>query len=275
MPDIDTPSEVLSDLLQIERRSASQFEVRLENFWGHALEAQALACIARAAIESCEGRELRSLQASFLTPPPARTPLRIELQPFEDDARTSRREMRLAGDACHCRVLACLVPDDGGVEYQLRRPDSSLPQPEELPSTAETAAEEGWSDYARGPVEFRRIGPLLPDRGTDLDQRQWVKPRAALPDRPELRAAAAVFLCDFYSHWAFERRVGAKFAQDHFQRLDQAICVHRAVHWDDWWLLVASSEVARAGVALGRRELYTRDGVLVASATQTALVATA
>ena len=76
-------------------------------------------------------------------------------------------------------------------------------------------------------------------------------------------------------HWAPEWRMGCNFAYDRFTSLDHALWVHRFIPWDDWWLLKAYSQVSSGGRALSRRELYTRDGVLLASAAQEALIASA
>jgi acyl-CoA thioesterase-2 len=100
-----------------------------------------------------------------------------------------------------------------------------------------------------------------------------MRPRAPLGDDPRLQMAALVFLADFYSHWPFERRIGAAFANDRFRPLDHALWVHRPARWDDWWLMETISEVAHAGRGLSRRRIFTRDGSLIASAAQEALVA--
>jgi acyl-CoA thioesterase-2 len=86
--------------------------------------------------------------------------------------------------------------------------------------------------------------------------------------------AALVFLADFYSQWPFERRIGRGFAQGSFRTLDHALWVHRSARWNDWWLLESKSEVAHAGRALSQRRIFTREGVLLASSAQAALVAT-
>jgi acyl-CoA thioesterase-2 len=155
--------------------------------------------------------------------------------------------------------------------------EPGLPAPEKLRSTLEQARAEGWpEDYARGPIEFRRVRPSSwPDAPADepVAHIEWVKPREALPDDPRLHSAALVFLADFYSHWEFERRVGRKFAYDRFRPLDHALWVHRLLRWDDWWLMKATTDVSHAGRALSRREIYTRDGVLVASTAREASIA--
>jgi hypothetical protein len=62
-------------------------------------------------------------------------------------------------------------------------PDRELISPdlESLPSTLECARAEGWpEEYARGPVELRRVGPMWrdPDRGDSYHHLAWLSPRA-------------------------------------------------------------------------------------------------
>lgn len=96
----------------------------------------------------------------------------------------------------------------------------------------------------------------------------------ALPDDPRLHAAALAFVSDYESHWCARRRVGPAFEWDGFASAEHALFVHRPVRWDDWWLLANESDVASDGLSFWRREVWTRDGSLVASIAQHGLVAT-
>jgi acyl-CoA thioesterase-2 len=184
--------------------------------------------------------------------------------------------IRIESDGLLCQVTAGFAPATPGIAYQDAAPAAGLPAPESLPSTHAQARAEGWSSYANGPLEFRRAHPRVwPDPQGDHagGHVEWLRPRTALPDDPRLQMAALVFLGDFYSHWPFERRIGPGFAQDRFRPLDFSLAVHRPPRWDDWWLLESTSEIAHGGCALARRRIFTRDGALLASAAQTALVA--
>ncbi len=270
------PRESFASMLAVERRGDGEFVARLEDFWGDSLGADVLARAALAAGETCEGRELHSLHACFLASAPPDVPLTLRVEPLEDGPRLARRHVRLLGDELLCQVVASFASPDDGLRYQDATLAPGLPAPEDLPSTVERARAEGWpEEYARGPIEFRRVGPLWPDAssGESCAHVEWVRPREPLPDDPRMQMAALVFLSDFYSHWAFERRVGRKFAHDRFRRLDHALWIHQLVKWDDWWLLEATTEVSNAGRALSRREIYTREGLLVASSAQEALIA--
>jgi len=264
-------------MLTIERVRDGEFVARLEDFWGAPLGADILARAALVAADSCEGKELHSLHACFLRPAPAATPLRLLVERLDDGPRLARRQVRLLGDGLLCQVVASFAAPGEGLGYQDVAIEPGLPRPEDMRSTLETARAEGWADYAHGPVEFRRVVPVAwpddPSAGKTGTHVEWVRPRAPVVNDPRLHMAAVVFASEFYSHWPFGRRVGDGFANDQFRLLDHALWVHRTVRWDDWLLLKATTEVGHAGRALARRELFMRDGALVASSTHEALVA--
>jgi acyl-CoA thioesterase-2 len=275
--DVASPRESLAEILRLERRGEDEFAASFEDFWGESQPGDVLARAALAAAESCAELPLASLHASFLRlVPPGRT-LRLRVERLADAAEGARREVRVEADAVLCRVLAGFAPAGEGPSYQDLAPGAAVPPPERLPTTLEQARAEGWTEYARGPFEFRRASPLWPDaaRGESHAHLEWMRPRVALPAAPRLRMAALVFLSAFYPHWAFERRIGRRFAYARFRLLDHALWLHDVALGEDWLLMEASSELGRAGRALAQRRLFTRDGRLVASATQSALVAEA
>jgi acyl-CoA thioesterase-2 len=270
------PNESLASMLRVEPMRDGEFAARLEDFWGGSLDADALARAALAAAQSCEAMELHCLHASPLRSAAPGAPLTLRVERLGQE-RVARRVVRVLDEEVVCQVVASFIAPDDGVAYQDVRPQQGLPDPEGLPSTLEQARSEGWpEEYARGPIEFRRALPLRWPEAAGVASGvhvEWVRPRAALPHDSRLHMAALVFLSAFYPHWPFARRVGPGFAYDRFRVLDHALWVHRPARWDDWWLLESSTEVAHAGRALSRRSLYARDGTLLASTSQEALVA--
>jgi acyl-CoA thioesterase len=89
----------------------------------------------------------------------------------------------------------------------------------------------------------------------------------------DLRRAAFVFLCAFYPHWEFERRVGARFDHARFALLDVSLRIHGAAESRDWCLLRGVSAFAAGGVAHARRGVFARNGRLLASCELRARVA--
>jgi acyl-CoA thioesterase-2 len=99
----------------------------------------------------------------------------------------------------------------------------------------------------------------------------WVRPREPLAD-PRVRGAAITFLADFHSHWPVARKLGSNFDTVGFTSLDQSVWIHHEQPWDDFWLFDSWSPAAHAGRSLGHRALRTRDGTLIASMAQEAMI---
>jgi acyl-CoA thioesterase-2 len=276
MPESASPREALAEMLRVEAVRSGEFAARCEDFWGSTEVGDVLARAALAAAATCKGLGLGSLHASFLRPVPPGARLALRVETLADRPDGALRQVRIEGESLLCQVIARFAPARGGLGYQDPKPGADLPQPEALPSTLEQAQAEGWSEYARGPIEFRRARPRVwpdPTGDTSGPHVAWMRPRSALAGDPLLQMAALVFLAGFYSHWPFERRVGSGFAVARFQPLDQALWVHQPARWDDWWLLETISQVAHAGCGLSRRRIFTREGRLIASTAQAALVA--
>jgi acyl-CoA thioesterase-2 len=272
------PTESLASILSVEHRRDGEYVARLADFgWGDAARGDVLARAVLAAGDDCRERELASAHAWFLRPAPAKARIALHVERLKDGRRFSHRRVQLRFDErLICDATLSFVSPSEGLQYQCARFEPGLPAPEELPGDAELARAEGWPASHLGPVEWRRIGPSWPwpaaAAGESVQFISWVRPRAPLPDDARLHAAGLVFLSDHCSHWGVEKRLGGGFASERFVSLDHAIWVHRPRRWDDWWLMTTASDVSHGGRAFTRREVYTRDGLLVASIAQEALV---
>lgn len=212
------------------------------------------------------------MHAVFLAEAPPETPLSLVREAL-DASHTRVLVRRGDGDSLLCAAVFRFGPHGGRFTYRSLRPEPGLPAPEALPSEAETAAVEGWSQYAVGPIETRRISvraAVKPDEPAVF--LGWLRPREPLPDDPRLHAAALCFLGEYRSHWAVERRLGAEFPHTQIALQDHALWIHRTEPWDDWWLVRTTSDVGEGGRCFSRREIFTRGGDLVASAAWEAFV---
>lgn len=257
------PRESLTRMLEIEESGAGAFSARLESFWGATAPGDLLA---RALLAASAGRgELPgALHASLLAQAEPDTPLSLARE--ELGAGRTRVQARAQG-ALLCDATFRFGPRGEGFGYQGRAPDRALPAPEDLPSEVEQGRAEGWAQYAVGPIESRRISARAPVKDDEPAVWQgWLRPREPLPRDARLHAAALIFLSEYRSHWAVERRLGADFPRATIAPLDHALWIHRAEPWDDWWLVETSSDVGAGNRCLSRREIYTRRGALVASA---------
>ena len=258
------PRESLTAILEIEGGGDADYTARLESFWGDTLRGDLLARAMLAA--TADGREAPvAVHATFL----ADAPPEVELSLVREDLGPDQRRVRVirADQERICEVTFRFGPVGDGLTYQCIAPEAGLPAPEELPSEVEVARAEGWSQFAVGPIESRRIGPQQPVKDDEpAVWIGWLRPREALADDARLHAAALAFLGEYRSHWAVERRLGAAFPQSRITLLDHALWLHRAERWDDWWLVKTLTDVGVAGRCFSRREIYSRRGSLIASA---------
>jgi acyl-CoA thioesterase II len=266
------PRESLSELLRVERRSDGRQIARLESFWGGTARGDLIARATLAAAAT-RGDAPNAAHAVFLR----RVLPDVELTLACDELATDRTRVTVhERDALVAEVLLRFGPAGDGLTYQCVAPEPGLPAPETLPSEAEVAEREGWSQYAVGPIESRRLSPYAPVKDHEpAVWLGWLRPRAPLGDDALLHAAALAFLAEHRSHWAVERRLGADFPRTELTLLDHSLWVHRALRWDDFWLVRTSTDVGVAGRCLSRREIFTRGGALVASAAWEATARTA
>ena len=263
------PRESLTAILKIEDRGDGRYEAELESFWGFSTPGDLLA---RATLAASAGASLapNAMHAEFFGPATPDTELSFAREELASDCRRVRVRER---ETLCCDVTLRFGPAAAGLSYQSVAPGRNLPAPEDLPSEVETAEAEGWSQYAVGPIEARRLGVQQAVTGDDTAVwLGWLRPREPLAGDARLHAAALAFLSEYRSHWAVERRLGADFPRSDVILLDHALWVHRAERWDDWWLVKTLTEVGVAGRCFSRREIYARGGALIASAAWEAVV---
>ena len=270
MTEAASPGESLASMLEVERLAADDFTARLEDFWGGSLGCDALARAALAAGQTCADKELHSLHASFIATAPPALPIALKVERLADGDPGATRRVQLRHEGrLLCDVTPRFTSAREGLSYQGIAP-APAPAAATQPSTAERARAEGWEPFAKGPIEFRRLGAAWPwppsASSAPSTHREWVRLRQPLPAEPQRQTAALVFLSNFYSHWTASDRLAADFRPDRFSDLGHTVWIHHRQPWDGWWMLEATSEVGHAGRMLTRRNLFTESGVLVASA---------
>lgn len=249
-------------MLRVEARGAGRYAATPESFWGATTRGDLLARMALAAVAEA-GASPTSLHASFHADAEPDREVAIRC-----DAPTGaqRRILLEQGGAPICDATFRFDLPAGRLTYQTRS-RLDLPAPESLPPEAELGAREGWARYAVGPIESRRITPAgqVPPHEPAI-WTGWLAPRKPLPDDPALHCAALVFLAEYRSHWAVERRLGPDFPTTALSLHDFALWIHRPARWDGFWLVTTRSDVGVARRCFSRREIATPDGELVASA---------
>lgn len=234
-----------------------------------------LGCAALALAREARGLSLHALHVCFLRPVPSDRPVALRIETLSDGRRFARRrlEIREEGRLLFDAVASFAAPAEGPSFADEWAPE--LPAPEELPSDEEVADAEGWErndDFERL-LELRWCGrPWALDRPAASSRYDaWVRPLAR-PAGEASRAAGIAYTSDFHSHWPVARKLGGSFDTSGFTSLDQVLWIHRDDPWDDWWLLTSWTDQGYAGRALSHRTLRDRQGRLIASMAQEALI---
>ena len=106
--------------------------------------------------------------------------------------------------------------------------------------------------------------------------RFWIRLRRKLGDDPALHAAAFAYLSDYWINFAacigHVRAVSDSGARLYVASLNHAIWFHRPLRADEWHLFDCVSPSGAFGRGLAIARVYSRAGVLVASASQECLL---
>lgn len=260
--------ESFEAIFAIEREADDTFTAELDGFGGFTV-----GCATLAAARTAPGLSLHSIHTSFLRPAPTERPVALQIRTISNGRRFARRCVEIReGEKLLFHLLASFAAPSEGPELTDGEPPDA-PPPESLPTAREVAEREGWDHFEDRPIEMRWVGrPWSVDGPSDSSHTQvWVRPRVA-PSDDSLRAAGICFLADFHSHWPVARKLGEHFEPESYTSLDQSVWIHRSDPWDDFWLLSSRTPGAHAGRSLGHRTLHTRDGRLVASMAQEAII---
>ncbi|MFI6284188.1 acyl-CoA thioesterase [Streptomyces sp. NPDC051018] len=161
-----------------------------------------------------------------------------------------------------------------------------IPGPEDLPDPLPVWAAERPRDFvmahAHRRLDLRYHLPGEPGEGVPptgvTRQYIWFKVPGKLPDDPLLHASALVYAADtaLAPTAAMHRELPAPLRRHtpriHLASLDYALWLHRPFRADEWLLLSVRGPLLADGRGLGTGECWTREGVLVASSVQEAVV---
>jgi len=260
------------ELLALEPCGVDRFAAQLDDDAPVAFGGDTLARTLHAAALTCDDGDLHSLHARFLRPVPGSARVEISVERVRDGRRLRLRHAQLTvGGRPALDLTASFAAPAEGHAYQEAELPADLPPPESLAPEEERARSEGRTEYEPWSVEWRwaqtpwKAAPMSRWAG-------WVRHRTGVSGDPRHHEAALVFLSDFHSDFAVSRRVGGDWPRDRFISLDHAIWVHRPVRWRGWWAVESESDVAHAGRALTRRRVFDREGALLATVVQEALL---
>jgi len=281
-----TPEQLVADLvllLDLEPKGGDRFVGRRRPdgtgrvFGGQAI-AQALGA-ARRTVD--DDRHTHSLHAYFLRPGSDDLPIEYRVKRDLDGRSFSNRRVVASQDGKPILNLTVSfqVPVDGPHHQAPQMPD--VPGPEDLVPD---------SEYQRRIAKVLPDGPVkrLAERPSPIDfravePRDWLRPEvrepishvwfrtvASLPSYPPIHRAVLAYISDFQLLGTALHPHGKAIFSPEVKgaSLDHAIWFHEPFAVDEWMLYVTESPWSGHARGLGRGQIFTRDGRLVASVMQ-------
>jgi acyl-CoA thioesterase-2 len=226
-------------------------------------------------------RFVHSMHGYFLRPGDAALPITFSVDRIHDGRSFSTRRTQAYQNGLPILSMIASFQDlDDGLDHQVAMP-TDLPDPETLPSAAETLAgieHPVAADWAYGrafdmrhvpsPIYFTVEGAHVPHQAV------WLKAKSRLPDDENLHRAALAYASDYSILESIMRGHGIPWALPGLKAasLDHAMWFHRFGRVDEWLLYVQESPNAVGGRGLSLGRIYSRDGVLLASVAQEGMV---
>jgi len=251
--------------------------------FGNVFGGQVLGQSLMAASRTVEGRLAHSLHAYFLRPGDPNKPIDYEVQRVRDGGTFSvRRVLALQGGREILTAAASFQIHEEGLEHQIPMP--AAPEPEPLLSELDIrrSLQSYMPEKVRDKLTRERaidirpvdpVDPLKPEARPPHRQ-AWFRAADRLPDDPVLHRCMLAYSSDFGLLAASLLPHGITFMQPGMQvaSLDHGIWFHRDFRIDDWLLYDMDSPSGFAGRGFNRGNIFDREGRLVASTAQEALI---
>jgi len=276
---VDAPDDAESDLGESDAdvfvgRSQPQPHGRV--FGGQVL-AQSIIAAGRT-VEAVEGspRHIHSLHGYFLRPGDSSHPIRFAVERLRDGhSFSARRVHAIQYGKPILSMITSFQTEAEGLDHQDPMPAS--PDPETLPTVADELAHidhpaaQFWS--GRRAIDLRHVeGAIYVKPGRQRAPRQsvWLKALGRMPDDPLLHAAVLAYCSDYSLLEPVLRRHGIAWADPRLRpaSLDHAMWFHRPARADEWTLYTQDSPSASGGRGLATGQMFSSDGVLVATVAQ-------
>ena len=250
-----------------------------EHVFGGQVLAQALASAYRT-VEA--PHQLHSTHAYFLRAGDWQVPILYEVDRIRDGRSFSTRRVAAIQHGRAIFTLACSwQKHEEGQTHSQPMPD--VPPPESLRSDLEAykAMALERPEIARFAFRFQAIDSRHVERilMTDTEahppfKHTWLKTRNALPDNPEIHIALLAYMSDLDFMSTAMLPHGRNTMRDTIRgaSLDHSLWFHRPFRADEWLLFAKESPNASGARGFVRGHFFNRQGDLVATAAQEALI---
>lgn len=274
MSDFDELDRVLNlEAIELDMYRGYTDPARTHRIYGGQVVGQALS----AAYRTIDGRICNSLHAYFIRPGDPKVPILYKVERARDGGSFSiRRVIAIQhGQQIFNLAASFQVPEDG-LEHQVELPDAPPPEglmnEKELREQAGEPVDHEW----RWPIEVRPVNPLPRGRTAPAEPVYITWFRTAEPFKGDVAAHQCIlaYASDMSLMDASLRPHGVDWSSGRLQAasLDHALWFHRPSDLSEWHLYVQESPSASGGRGFNRGQIFTRDGRLVASAAQEALI---
>jgi len=274
----------LITLLKLERIEDNIFrgdsrDIGSAQVFGGQVLGQALS----AAQHTVEGRVAHSLHAYFLRRGDMTAPIIYEVDRARDGGSFSnRRVVAIQHGRPIFNLAASFQNPEDGLEHQADMPD--VPGPEGLKDLFDVPAENLESVplkmrrfiTEKRPFEFRRVEQIsFTEPVTQAPVKHcWIRAVDTLPDDLALHQNLLAYVSDYELLGASVLPHGLIFGSGSviMASLDHGLWFHRRFRVDQWLLYAIESPNAAGARGFARGQLFTEDGVLVASTVQEGLI---
>lgn len=277
-------SRTLQHILNLEQVADGCFrgvnlDIGSQNVFGGQVLGQALA----AANRTVDCRLAHSLHAYFLLPGDLSAPINFEVDTVRNGRSFATRSVAALqkGRIIFSMFVSYQAPEIG-LDHQIDMPD--VPSPEELPSHEELVKaahrpnSEAYKIWPWGnlPLELRQVEPVNPyvlDKRPPF-QKFWFRLVHPIPADRALQQCMLAYASDFGILHAARLPHGISFRQRNVRvaSIDHAMWFHRLFDMNQWLLYVAESPSASSARGFVRGDIFTREGLLVASVAQEGLM---
>ena len=272
-------SRELLDILALEAidldlyRGVTPDDDRNRRIYGGQVVAQALA----AAYRTIEGRHCHSMHAYFIRPGDPKIPILFQVDRARDGGSFAvRRVVAIQHGKQIFNLAASFQTPETGFEHQI--PMDDVPPPEDLKNEEELRAAAGLAPESRRiwPVEVRSCNPRPYGTSEILEpvDRCWIRARHSVGTEVPANQCALAYASDMTLLDASLRPHPVNWDSGKLQvaSLDHALWFHNPSDFSEWHLYVQDSPSASGGRGFNRGSIFTREGLLVASAAQEALI---
>jgi len=229
-------------------------------------------------------RTAHSLHCYFMLAGDPKVPIIYDVDRLRDGKSfTTRRVTARQHGAAIFALSASFQVAEQGLDHHLPMP-KNIPQPDELPNEAELKKKfmdlvpdpvrKYWE--RERPIEMRFVDLTRYISRQKMEPRQyiWIRATGKLPDDNAVHQAVLAYASDMTlldaSLLAHGRNMFDKDIQ--IASLDHALWMHRPFRADEWLLYAQDSPSASGARGFSRGEIFTKDGLLVASVCQEGLI---